>query len=296
MWQAIKVFLLRKYYRYANAKSWQDQIAEIPFSVLRIPGSDGPLEARMFAHKDGADKPLILYFHGGGWVLGDLDTHLPFCQTLSAKTGCTVVTVEYRLAPEHRYPAAHDDAFNTTRWAAQHLNQLGPSNGTLIVAGDSAGANLATCTALELDARTRALISGQIIIYPITQHHKAYSRSYGEKGKGYALTAALMIWFWDTYLGGDEVDETKAKRAMPMLSRNIASLPPTFLVTAENDPLHDEGAAYAEKLRKAKVPLVYKHFANAQHGFVCSEGLTEDVEAFMQALNEWLGTLTSDVE
>ena len=288
MWQRIKVFLLRWVYRYSSAKQWGGKYREQPHSILQLPTGDGPLEARMFNGSSGADKPLILYFHGGGWVIGDLDTHLPFCQVLSEKTGCTVITVNYRLAPEHPYPAAHNDALATARWTAQHIQQLGPSNGTLIVAGDSAGANLATCACLGLDAPTRKRVAGQVLIYPVTQHHKAYSHSFTEKGKGYVLTADLMIWFWDTYLGGK--DETQAKGAMPMLARTVEHLPPTFLVTAEHDPLRDEGIAYAEKLRKAGVSTVARHFPNAQHGFVCSEGPTEDFDAFIEALNEWLGS------
>ena len=141
MLQKLKVWVLRKYYRYVSARGWKGHIEDAPYSTLQIPTTTGFVAARMYASQAGADKPLIVYFHGGGWVIGDLETHHAYCQALSERSGCTVVAVEYRLAPEHPFPAAADDSLETTRWLADNLHQLGPCNGTLVIAGDSADAD-----------------------------------------------------------------------------------------------------------------------------------------------------------
>ena len=291
MLQKIKVWALRKYYRHVSARGWKGHIEDMPYSALQLPTAAGPVSARMYAGNAEADKPLIIYFHGGGWVIGDLDTHNLYCQTLSQRSCCTVIAVDYRLAPEHAFPAAVEDCLAVTRWIGDHIGDFGPSNGTLVLAGDSAGANLATCTCLELDTSTRAKVVGEIVKYPVVDHYNANPPSYTERARGQALTSGFMVWFWDTYLGDCDADDPQAKRAMPLHAQNLASLPPTFLVTAEYDPLRDEGIAYAEKLRDAGVALQYRHFDTAAHGFACSEGPNENFNAFMDDLVTWLKQL-----
>ena len=291
MLQPLKVWATRKYYRFISNRGWKGHISETPYIELRIPGLAGSIPARVYAGDTTADKPLIVYFHGGGWVIGDLRTHNAYCHTLRQRSGCSVIAVDYRLAPEHPFPAAAEDGLEATRWIAEHVDQLGPSNGKLIIAGDSAGANLATTTCLELDAVSREKVVGEIVKYPVVDHYSAARPSYTQRARGQALTRNLMIWFWDTYLGDCAADNPVAKRAMPLHAENLATLPPTFLITAEYDPLRDEGIAFAQKLQQAGVALRYRHFDTAAHGFACSEGPNDTFMAFMDDLVDWLQQL-----
>ena len=299
MFNKIKAIILRWVYRLISAWAWRGTGSDDGYSVLQIPTAEGHLPLRVYAVESGANKPLIIYFHGGGWVIGDLQTHHRCCQSLSAHTDCTVVSLNYRLAPEHPYPAAHDDALEGTRWIAKHLAELGPNNGKLILAGDSAGANLATCTCLALEANERTITAGQLLIYPTTDHYSTAYASSVEKATGYALSTKLVHWFWDTYIGKvkpkEGVDADTANqipaRATPLHATNLATLPSTLLVTAENDPIRDEGIAYADKLRANGVDLHYGHFEEAEHGFACTEGDTPDFQRLMGDINNWLESL-----
>lgn len=202
MFQAIKVWAFRKYYRFINARAWKGDLAVQHWSALEIPGAVGPVEARLYASHTNPQQPVIIFFHGGGWVIGDLETHSPFCQMLHEKTGSPVISVDYRLAPEHPFPAAADDCLSATRWISEHIGDFATDNQGLVLAGDSAGANLAACTCLEIEAPIRERIQGEIVIYPVAEHYTTPSPSYTEKATGQALTTNTMIWFWDTYLGG----------------------------------------------------------------------------------------------
>ena len=292
MFQRFKVWLVRKYYRFMCRRGWHGHVDETPSTELTIPGPASAIAGRLYPGESGSNQPLIVYFHGGGWVIGDLDTHNAFCHVLRQRTGCSVIAVDYRLAPEHPFPAAVDDCLAATNWVAAHSERLGPSNGQLIIAGDSAGANLATCTCLALDSSTRARVAGEIVIYPVVDHYNAAPPSYTLRARGQSLTRNFMIWFWDTYLGNHSPDSATAKCAMPLHADNLASLPPTFLITAEYDPLRDEGSAYAQRLQQAGVPLRYRHFDTAAHGFACSEGPNANFIAFMDDLIDWLQQLT----
>jgi acetyl esterase len=291
MWQAIKVWGLRKYYRYSSARGWRDHLDSSDWNALEIPGPAGPIHARMFSAHSRDDRPLIIYFHGGGWVIGDLDTHTPFCQVLHQRSGCNVIAVDYRLAPEHPFPAGPDDCLAATRWIAQHCGDFGSSNQRIVLAGDSAGANLASATCLEVESSLRDRIAGEVVIYPVTQHYSAEFPSYTERATGQLLTANFMFWFWDTYLDSLDPGSDRAARAFVLASEALASLPPTFLVTAEYDPLRDEGIAYRDKLREAGVDVQYRHFDTAAHGFACSEGPNENFNAMMTDLVAWLDKL-----
>ncbi len=290
IWLTTKVFLLRRFYRFIGPRIWKGHNPKVAFNDLQADTSAGPLSLRIYNGEHGRDRPLIIYFHGGGWVLGDLESHHPYCQSLCQRSGCTVIAVDYRLAPEHPYPAAHDDCLAATHWIAAHSDETGASNGTIVLAGDSAGGNLATATCLALEQGVRQRVIGEVVIYPATDHYQRAFASYVTKARGFGLTSGMMRWFWDTYLGiSDPTHQTE--QAMPARATNLASLPPTLLVTAENDPLRDEGVEYADLLRKAGVTIQYQHFENAAHGFACSEGPTENFEAFMQILVKWLHKL-----
>lgn len=289
--QAIKVAGFRVYYRISNAMAWRRHVNPGPFVDLQIPVAGVNIGARLYNNALGSAKPLIVYIHGGGWVIGDLETHHPFCQALSAASGCSVIALDYRLSPEHTFPIAQDDCLAATRWIAQQAGQLATSDGRLVIAGDSAGGTLATCTCLEIDTASRGKILGEVLIYPAAEHYSAGYASYVERATGQTLTASLMHWFWDTYLGGLSPTDTSVQRAFPLRASALASLPPTLLVTAEKDPLRDEGKAYAEALQQAGVAVTHAHFASAEHGFACSQGPHADFRDFMQRLTTWLAQL-----
>ena len=288
----LKVFLLRFFYRLLSALAARKDPLDLPHSVLQVATHDGSIAVRMYNGDAAANKPLIVFLHGGGWMIGDVGTHNALCQRLCQTTGSTVISVDYRLAPEHPFPAAHNDALAVTHWIAQHLSELGPNNGSFILAGDSAGANLATCTCLALDATARELLVGEIVIYPVTDHYSTPYPSYEEKAKGYVLTSSMMRWFWDSYLGDASMSDQPPVTATPLHATNLAELPATLLITAEHDPLRDEGIAYAAKLRDAGVALQYAHYDNAEHGFAGYARPSAEFDQLMKEIEIWLQTVT----
>ena len=161
----------------------------------------------------------------------------------------------------------------------------------MVIAGDSAGGNLATCTCLQLDGASRSRVAGQLVLYPATDHYSIHYPSHLERAKGSSLTTKRLYFFWDTYLGSDNRRAVTAARALPSRAANLSSLPPMLLITAEYDPLRDEGVDYAAKCSAAGVQVNHRHFANAKHGFACSEGPTPDFDKVMQDARDWLQTL-----
>lgn len=223
-------------------------VGEIADAVL--PGPAGDLAYRIYRPPSAGPHPLIAYFHGGGWVLGSEQSDDPFCRDLCVRTGAAVISVNYRHAPEDRFPGAAEDAFAAVQWIAANAEKLGGIPGQLAVAGWSAGGNLAAVTCQLARDAGGPDITSQLLLTPVTDSD-LNRPSYTENGEGYVLTAALMQWFWDHY--ADEAD-----RANPMaapLRGTLAGLPPAVIVTAEFDPLRDEGQAYAEALAAAKVPV-----------------------------------------
>jgi acetyl esterase len=206
---------------------------------------------------DGADDgPAVVYFHGGGWVIGSLDTHDVTCRALANRAGCRVVAVDYRLAPEHRFPAAVDDCWTVTRWALEQTPAVA-------VVGDSAGGNLAAVMALRArDAGLR--LAAQVLVYPVADHNLE-TASYVSNGSGYGLTAAGMRWFWDHYLGGADGSSPDAS---PLRAPSLAGVAPALVVVCEFDPLYDEGVAYADRLREAGVPVRVSDYRGMIHGIV----------------------------
>src|SRR5881628_511366 len=209
--------------------------------------------------------PELVYFHGGGWVIGDLDTHDVLCRQLTAEAGVTVVNVDYRLAPEHKFPAAADDAWAAMRWTVAHASELGVDAGRLAVGGDSAGGNLAAVVALQARDASAPAIKLQVLVYPVTDV-AAESRSYRDFAEGYMLTRESMRWFTAHYLAAS--GQATDWRVSPLRASSHAELPPALVVTAGFDPLRDEGAAYAAKLQKAGVRVDYVCYGGMIHGFV----------------------------
>lgn len=223
------------------------------------------LPARLYRPLGGPERPpLIVYFHGGGWVIGSVQGADATCRSLANAAGCAVLSVGYRLAPEHRFPAAVEDAQAATAWAAANAADLRCAPSRLAVAGDSAGGNLAAVVAiLARDAGGPAL-AGQLLVYPATDMRGDYP-SIRENGESLLLSRADMAWFGANYLR-TEADRDDP-RASPMLAASHAELPPAVIVTAEYDPLRDEGAAYAEKLRAAGVAVDLRQTPGMVHGF-----------------------------
>ena len=225
------------------------EVAEVVDGVL--PGAAGELAYRLFRPEGAGPHPVILYFHGGGWVLGDQASDEPLCRDLCVRTGAVVVSVNYRHAPEQPFPAPVEDAWAALQWVAANTIELGGIPGQLLVAGWSAGANLATVTArMARDAGGPALV-GQLLVCPVTDADLT-GASYVENAEGYGLTIGLMRWFWDHYTG--DADRTDPRMA-PLRSPDLSGLPPTVLVACEFDPLRDEGLAYAAALEEAGVPV-----------------------------------------
>jgi acetyl esterase len=222
-----------------------------------IPGPDGDIPVRVCTPNDAADA-VIVYFHGGGWVIGDLESHDRVTKRLADQTGAVVVSVDYRLAPEHPFPAAADDALAATAWAAE---TYGP--GKLVVAGDSAGGNLSAVVSLMARDRGGPAIDHQLLVYPVIDHAMD-TESYAVNGTDYFLTSSMMAWFWDQYLGdGDRAN----CYCSPIRAEDLAGLPPATVLTGEFDPLRDEGEAYAEALRAAGVPTQSMRADGLFHGF-----------------------------
>jgi acetyl esterase len=230
-----------------------------------IPGPDGEIPIRVYTPDGQAPFPVLVFFHGGGWVIGSLDTHDSLARGLANAGGCVVVSVDYRLAPEHKFPCAAEDAYAATCWAAEHAAEVGGDGSRLAVAGDSAGGNLAAAVALMARDRGGPPLALQILIYPVTDRDFD-TPSYLEKGEGYGLTRSGMQWFWNHYLSGDA--DVANPYAAPLRAPELAGLPPAFVITAEFDCLKDEGDAYAERLRQAGVSTTLSSYDGMIHGFM----------------------------
>jgi len=212
-----------------------------------------------------APLPALVYLHGGGWVVGSIATHDPFCRLLSDAAGVIVASVEYRLAPEHPYPTAVEDTLTAVHWAAEHAGDWGGNPARLALGGDSAGANLAAVAANRLyaTAETHALCA-LLLLYPVTDHPNAGHSSYTENATGYGLEADLVRWFWQQYA---PVVSPNDPDVAPLQSQKVPLLPPTLVATAEYDVLRDEGIAYAEKLEAAGVAVAHLHAPDMHHNF-----------------------------
>jgi acetyl esterase len=228
----------------------------------------GPIPLRVYRPAGVADTtalPVFVFYHGGGWVIGDLETHDVQCRQITAGAGITVVAVDYRLAPEHKFPAAADDAWAATQWVIAHAGELGIDATRLAVGGDSAGGNLAAIVALMARDAGAPAIKLQVLVYPVTDVANE-SGSYRDCAEGYMLTRESMRWFIAHYLKTKE--DALDWRASPLLARSHRGVAPALIITAGFDPLRDEGAAYAERLRDAGVTVDYVCYGGMVHGFM----------------------------
>ncbi|MDH3680223.1 MAG: alpha/beta hydrolase [Acidimicrobiia bacterium] len=229
-----------------------------------IPGPAGEIPMRVYTPEGDGPFPALVYFHGGGWVLGDLDGVNAICRTVAARAECVVASVDYRLAPEHKYPAPLDDCFAAAQWVAEQGTELGVDTSRIAVGGDSAGGNLAAAVALRARESGGPELAMQLLVYPVTDLSFG-TGSYDENGDGYLLTTDMMKWFWDLYL--NDASEGESHLVSPLRADDLSGLPPAVVLTAEYDPLRDEGEAYADRLREAGVAVTHERFDSQIHAF-----------------------------
>jgi acetyl esterase len=231
-----------------------------------VEGPDGEVPIRVYDPREDpdGDDPLVLYFHGGGFVVGSIETHDGPCRKLAAETGYPVVSVDYRLAPEEPFPAGLKDCYASLEWAAEEAADLGADPERIVVAGDSAGGNLATAVAMLARNNDGPEIAYQVLVYPVAGDARG-TEAYDENSEGYFLTAELMEWFHGQYFE-DDIDQGNVY-AHPRLSRDLSGLPPATVITAGYDPLRDDGATYAEQLVADGVDVSYHNFEGMIHGF-----------------------------
>jgi len=229
-----------------------------------IPGASGEMPTRIYTPYGTGPFPVLVYLHGGGWVIGDLEAYDATCRALTNAAGCLVVAMEYRLAPEHKFPAAPEDCYAATCWVAANAEAIGGDPRRMAVGGDSAGGNLAAVVAQMARDRGGPALVYQLLVYPVT-NYSYDTASYEENADGYLLTRDAMVWFWNHYLRS--AADGNNPLASPLRASDLRDLPPAMVLTAEFDPLRDEGEAYAIRLQEAGVPVTLKRYAGTIHGF-----------------------------
>jgi len=235
---------------------------------LHADGKGGPIPLRLYRPSEGV-LPVFVFFHGGGWVVGDLDTHDVVCRQIARDAGAAVIAVDYRLAPEHPFPAASDDAWSATTWIAAHADALAIDPARIAVGGDSAGAGLAAVVALMARDSRKLRLALQVLVYPVVDL-RAESVSYSKYAEGYLLTRSAMRWYIAQYAPTPEV--INDWHASPLLAPWVHSVAPALFIVAELDPLIDEGDAYARRLKGARVPVDYHVVPGMVHGFLTMGG------------------------
>jgi acetyl esterase len=264
---------------------------------LAIPAPHGAIPARIYTpktlRKANGLAPCLVFFHGGGWVIGDLDSHDVVCRKLADEGQLIVIAVDYRLAPEHKFPAAVDDAVTATKWIADNAKQLGVDVSRLLVGGDSAGGNLAAVVAIAARDGDGPAIAGQVLIYPAIDFAMTHP-SHSEPETSILLTHSVIRWFRDHYLNG--AADVHDWRASPARARTLIGLPPAYVLTAGADPLRDEGDEYAHRLKQAGVPVTYRHFSGQFHGFFTMGKLLQQANVAATEIGAWLKALNQGVK
>jgi acetyl esterase len=317
--RSIGCWVYRYVYRLTSYSSWKN--AALPGDVF-VKNTEIPLEGRSLPAtifvpnvEEGTDqklRPLIVHFHGGGMCMGNsATTHYYSNVVFASLLKCTIVSVDYRLAPKHSFPSGPEDAIAATKWIAENASNFPSHNGSIVVMGDSAGATLALLSCCEeATATTTTTIAGAILFYPLLESPEAGFPSWQEMAKGHALTADVQNFLWWSYLGvtpkefeaahkSSKFDEASPEKelllalAFPLrIPESVlkAKMPPTFLVTAEYDILKDEGKALGDKMKKAGAPVEHKHYI-AEHGFMCTDGKKEQFEECLRDLESWMAKL-----
>lgn len=250
-----------------------------------IPGPGGEIPIRIYTPFGVGPFPVLVYFHGGGYVIGNLDMADSICRTLTNGAECVVVSVEYRLAPEHKFPAAIEDGYSATLWAAENAAVINGDASRMAVGGESAGGNLAAVVALMARDRSQPSLIYQLLIYPVTHHTSLSTESRRLYGEDYFLTADSIAWYAKQYL--PTAEDGKNTYASPLLAEDLTNLPPALIITAELDPLRDEGEAYGDRLREAGVSVKVSRYDGTIHAFINLAGmLTLGQKALKEAASD----------
>ena len=259
---------------------------------LSIPAPHGAIPARVYTPKNPRTTnglaPVLVFFHGGGWVIGDLDSHDVVCRKLADEGRLIVISVDYRLAPENKFPTAVDDSIAATKWIAENARQLGIDAARLVGGGDSAGGNLAAVVAIAARDGNGPAIAGQVLIYPATDFAMTHP-SHSEPETSILLTHSVIKWFRDHYLTG--AADVHDWRASPARAKTLIGLPPAYVLTAGADPLRDEGDEYARSLKEAGVPVTFRHFPGQFHGFFTMGKLLQQANVAASEIGAWLRAL-----
>jgi acetyl esterase len=270
----------RKFYRERRAITQPDPPAIAEVRELRATGPHGAIPMRLYhpqlATQRSTPPPVLVYFHGGGWVIGDLDTHDTLCRELANGAGIGVVAVDYRMGPEHHFPAAVDDCLAATRWVRDHAAELGVDASRLAVGGDSAGGNLAAVVAIAARDAGDLPIAFQLLIYPATDQRRGWP-SHTANAQGYLLTADTMDYFHDHYIADKALDLDW--RASPLLHKDLSKLPPALVLTAGYDPLRDEALQYSHRLTQAGNRATHILFERQIHGFITMGRVIDEANA-----------------
>jgi acetyl esterase len=265
------------------------ELAEV--KALAVPAPHGAIGARLYRPKqlrsESGLSPALVFFHGGGWVIGDLDSHDVVCRKLAHEGELIVISVDYRLAPEHKFPSAVEDAITATKWIAANAGALGIDDRKLCVGGDSAGGNLAAVVAIAARDGDGPALSGQVLIYPATDFAMTHP-SHREPETSILLTHSVIQWFKNHYLGAADIADW---RASPARAATLSGLPPAYVLTAGADPLRDEGDEYAARLKQAGVPVTYRHFPGQFHGFFTMGKLLQQANVAASHIAAWLKAL-----
>ena len=262
-----------------------EPVAKVEDRSVPGPGPGGQIPVRIYTPQGSGPFPVLVYFHGGGWVIGNVDTHDPTCRTLTNAAGCVVVSVDYRLAPEHKFPAAVDDCYAATQWVAANAAAINGDSSRIAIGGDSAGGNLTAVVAIEAREQGGPPLVFQLLVYPVTDYSFS-TPSYRDNADGYLLTKDSMVWFWDHYLRSEA--DGQDYRASPLRASDLTGLPPALVITAEYDPLRDEGEAYAARLQESGVSVTCTRYDGMIHGFY---GLTAVVDKARKAVEESVAAL-----
>jgi len=251
---------------------------------IGIPGPSGEIPARVYTPQDSGPLPVLVFFHGGGWVFGSLDTHDSLCRSLANGASCIVVSVDYRLAPEHKFPAAAEDAYAATQWIADNAGHINGDAGRVAVGGDSAGGNLAAVVSLMSRDRGAPTLIYQLLIYPNTNLSSFDTDSFHENGKDYILTKESMEYYRGHYIGREE--DLRNQYASPLLAEDLSGLPPALVIGAEFDVLTDEVEAYAKRLNRAGVEVTYTCYEGMIHPFFSMPAVVDRArDAMMEAID-----------
>ncbi|WP_209123313.1 alpha/beta hydrolase [Alkalihalobacillus sp. BA299] len=259
---------------YAGVIGEPQEVAKV--ENINIPVEGAEIGLRIYTPKGDGPFPVFVYYHGGGWVLGDLEVVDPLLRSLTNSTECLVVSVDYRLAPENKFPVPVEDCYAATKWVSENIAKYNGDPSRIAVGGDSAGGNIAAVVPLMAKDRGGPDIAYQLLLYPVTDF-RFNTQSYVDNGKGFYLEEPAMHWFADQYFSNTEVEKLHPY-ASPLLAKDVSGLPPALVITCEYDVLRDEGEAYAERLKEAGVPVELTRYDGQIHGFLWMPVIMDDAK------------------